>query len=92
MYGFTKRPLSMHLIELIYFTFSPIISCEESIHTYSSEMNKRLLFCSSYLGLNIIYGKMNQSSRQIFRGEGEIQVGKVALFLDFSYGSEQIYI
>ena len=40
-------------------------------------MAKSLLFESSCLGLNIIDGETNQSSSQIFRLEGEIQVGKV---------------
>ena len=82
----------MHLVELIYFNLFPFIPCGESLHIYSSEMPKILLFWSSCLVLNIIDGKTNQFSKQIFRGGGEIQVGKVALCSDSIYGSEGGYI
>ena len=47
-----------------------------------------MIFWNSFLGLNKIYGKMNQFSRKIFRGEGDIQVGVVALCFDEIYDSE----
>ena len=77
----------MHLVEFLSFALLPFIPHREFLQIYSSEITESLLLCSSCLRLNIIDGKMNQSSRTIFRGEGEIQVGKVTLFLDEIYGS-----
>ena len=58
----------------------------------SSETTKSLLLWSISLGLNIIYNKMNQFSRQIFREDVGTQVGGVSIFSDARYGSERIYI
>ena len=55
---------------------------------YSSEMTDIMLFWSSRLVLNRIDGKRNKLSWKILRGEGQTQVGKVALFLDTIYGYE----
>ena len=78
----------MHLVELLSFTFLPLIPRVKYLQISSSEMIKSLLFWSSCLGLNIIDGKTNQFSRQIFRGNGHIQVGKLALCSDAGYSSE----
>ena len=92
IYGFIKHTKFMHLVELIYFTFSTFIPHGESLQIFSSEITKSLLFCSNWLGFNIIYGNIFQFIRKIFRGEVEIQVGKVDLCLDARYISDWIYI
>ena len=68
IYGFPKHPYVMHMFELISFSLFPFIPCGEYIHISSSEMTNRLLFNSSRLGLNIIDGKINKFSSQIFSG------------------------
>ena len=67
------------MVEFLSFTLLPFIPRGGCIHIYSSEMNNILIFCSGSIGLNRIDGNMNQLSRKIFRGEGEIQVGEVDL-------------
>ena len=88
IYGFTKHTKVMYLVELLSFTLFPLIPRAEYLCIYSRETTTSLLFWSSCLGSNYIDDKMNQSSRHIFRVEGDIQVGEVALFLDERYGSE----
>ena len=77
----------MHLVEFISFDFLPFILRGESLQNSSSEITKILILWRSYPGLNIIDGKMNIFSSKIFRGEVDIQVGKVALYSYARYGS-----
>ena len=78
----------MDLFEFIYLTFFPFIPSGESLQISYSEMSKIFLFWCSLLGLNIIDIKMNQFSRKICMGEGEVHVGKFYLCLDAVYGSK----
>ena len=78
----------MHLVDLISFTLLLSIPSGESLQISYSEMSKIFLFWCSLLGLNIIDIKMNQFSRKICMGEGEVHVGKFYLCLDAFYGSK----
>ena len=62
------------MFQLLYFDLFQFIPSGEFLQIYSSEMTKNLLLDSIHPILNSIYGEMNKFSRQIFRGEGRIQV------------------
>ena len=76
------------MAELLSFTLLPFITLRDSLQLSFSEMTKSLIFWSNRLRLNIIDGNMDPFLRQRFRGEGDIQFGKVDLYLYNRYGSK----